>query len=92
MTTYDDDLYWPGDLVTRDGTDLHEVIERTGYAAVVVRCVRAPKTSWIKVGETELNLSGRYQLVSSAGRKAPAPDVMDKLEEAETRTPRVKPV
>lgn len=51
-----------GDLVTRDGTDIHRVIEEDdGYGCIRVECVVAPKGGWIKVGETETNLAGRYQ-------------------------------
>lgn len=54
--------YGIGDLVTRDGSDVHRVIEEDdGYGCIRVECVVAPKSGWIKVGETELNLAGRYQ-------------------------------
>ncbi len=54
-----------GDLVTRDGSDVHRVTRADdGYGSITVVCVKAPKTGWIKVGETEDNLSGRYQFAA----------------------------
>jgi hypothetical protein len=50
-----------GDLVTRDGTDLHLVRDITddGFSAEFV-CVVAPETGWIREGESESNLCRRY--------------------------------
>lgn len=49
-----------GDIVSRDGTDRQEVIEVGEYGEIKVKCVKAPKTRWIKIGEVETNLSRRY--------------------------------
>lgn len=56
-----DPVFQKGDLVTRDGSDVHRVIEEDeGYGNITVLCIKAPVSGWIKVGETEQNLSGRY--------------------------------
>jgi len=49
-----------GDLLTRDGTDIQRVVEIIAYDAIVVECVRAPRSGWVEVGETETNLVRRY--------------------------------
>lgn len=55
-----------GDMVTRDGTDIHRVTrEDDGYGCIRVECVVAPKSGWTKVGDTEDNLAGRYSLVTT---------------------------
>lgn len=51
-----------GEVVTRDGTDRHIVIEIGDYNDITVECIRAPKTGWCKIGEKETNLAGRYIL------------------------------
>lgn len=53
-----------GDIVTRDGSDLHLVAALTddGFSGEFL-CVRAPDTGWIAVGETESNLARRYRFV-----------------------------
>jgi len=58
-----------GDLVTRDGSDLHLVVDLTedGYSGDFI-CVQAPTLGWIEVGETESNLARRYSFV-----RTPAP-------------------
>ena len=58
-----------GDLVTRDGSDLHLVTYLTedGFSGDFL-CVQAPNTGWIAVGETESNLARRYSFV-----RTPAP-------------------
>jgi hypothetical protein len=56
-----DDIFEVGDLVTRDGTDVHRVVEVGDYNDITVVCVRAPSRGWCKVGDKELNLAGRYQ-------------------------------
>jgi hypothetical protein len=63
-----------GDLVSRDGTDLQEVIETNEEDApdyppdlITVRCIRAPMDGWCTVGEEESNLARRYNLVARAG-------------------------
>lgn len=56
--------YEPGDLVTRDGSDLH-VIESIDYDYMImtVRCIKEPDDKWIEFDETEDNLIRRYTLV-----------------------------
>lgn len=62
-----------GDLVTRDGTDVHRVIEDVGYGAIKVVCVKAPRSRWCQVGDEELNLAGRYQFAGAVIEANPAP-------------------
>ena len=67
-----------GDLVTRDGTDIHRVIEaewENGYAPdlITVECIKEPLgfldddgsrgEPWTRVGEKEQNLARRYRHV-----------------------------
>ena len=55
-----------GDIVTRDGSDEHEVIiADDGFNVIRVRCIKAPEMPWAVVGDEEDNLSRRYQLVRS---------------------------
>jgi hypothetical protein len=59
-----------GELVTRDGTDVHEVVDvDDGLGGIVVRCVTAPKSRWTEVGDIENNLASRYLRVSQKGQK-----------------------
>lgn len=54
-----------GNVVTRDGTDRHVVVAIDyDWGTLVVECITAPKTKWIKKGERESNLISRYKLVS----------------------------
>ena len=64
-----DDDFALGDLVTRDGSDLHLVtyLCEDGYSGEFL-CVQPPTTGWIEVGETESNLARRYGFV-----RTPAP-------------------
>lgn len=56
-----------GDFVTRDGSDVHVVEsiddDDSAYDTFTVRCVKAPASGWIDVGETEFNLMRRYRKV-----------------------------
>ena len=56
-----------GDFVTRDGTDIHEVVsidsQDPGFGCF--RCVKEPKSGWIKIGEIEQNLTERYSLIKN---------------------------
>lgn len=58
-----------GDVVTRDGSDLHLVTYLTedGFSGDFL-CIRAPATGWIEVGETESNLARRYSFVRLLGQ------------------------
>jgi len=65
MKTHDEDNFRVGELVTRDGTDIHRVTKADeGYGSVEVVCVKAPATGWCKVGDVESNLGARYQRVA----------------------------
>lgn len=55
-----------GDLVTRDGTDVHFIDSHNGCDIyepdmLEVVCIIEPENKWIKVGEKESNLARRYQ-------------------------------
>ncbi|MFF9550869.1 hypothetical protein [Methylobacterium fujisawaense] len=57
-----------GDLVTRDGTDIHRVVSHNGspgYApdGFTVVCVKAPPDGWTEVGEEEFNTCSRYDWI-----------------------------
>jgi hypothetical protein len=57
-----------GDLVTRDGTDIHRVVEHNGSEgyppdAFTVVCVKAPADGWCEVGDEEFNVCRRYEWV-----------------------------
>ena len=52
-----------GDIVTRSGDDRHVVTEIGAYNNMTVRCTVAPASGWCKVGDTEDNLQGRYEMV-----------------------------
>lgn len=55
-----------GDIVSRDGTDEHEIIDIDyGYMCMTVKCIKEPKIKWIKKGETEFNLMRRYSFKRS---------------------------
>ena len=59
--------YWifhVGDLVTRDGTDVHQVIDAGNGQLITVECVKAPADGWCAVGEREDNLARRYEFAS----------------------------
>lgn len=53
-----------GDFCSRDGTDVHEVIQLSddGFSGTF-RCIVAPTAKWISVGEEEFNITGRYERV-----------------------------
>jgi hypothetical protein len=70
-----------GDLVTRDGTDIQRVIVVGDYNDITVECIRAPDSGWMKVGETELNLAGRYQRVDVVERKVTPEEIITELKE-----------
>ena len=61
----DDDLshLWKvGDIVTRDGTDEHEIVGiREGMLDLV--CIKEPNAKWTTVGEHDSNLTRRYSFV-----------------------------
>lgn len=73
-----DDWFVAGDIVSRDGTDEHIVIETFGEGEfapiqIHVECIKEPLgypnedgsvgEPWTRLGEREWNLSRRYQLI-----------------------------
>lgn len=53
-----------GDIVTRDGSDEHEVMEtEPGYGFIKVRCTKRPASGWCEVGDIEDNVMRRYTFV-----------------------------
>jgi len=53
-----------GDIVSRDGSDRHEVIiGEDGFGQIRVRCIKAPEMPWAKINDVEDNLARRYQLI-----------------------------
>lgn len=66
MLTNDDlsHLWRVGDIVTRDGTDEHEIVginESRDLLDLV--CIKEPADKWIAVGERDSNLTRRYSFV-----------------------------
>lgn len=58
-----------GDIVTRDGTDEHEVIQiLPGDNCMTVRCIKPPDSGWASVGDEEFNLIRRYDFVRRSKR------------------------
>ena len=56
-----------GDIVSRDGTDEHEIEEIIDDGSLLtVRCIKAPQSNWTWVGDTHSNTSWRYTLVRKA--------------------------
>lgn len=54
-----------GELVTRDGSDVQQVVEvDQGYGSIMVECLKAPDSGWCKVGEREHNMAGRYTRIA----------------------------
>jgi hypothetical protein len=74
--------FQPGDLVTRDGTDVHRVISTNGddrHAPdmIEVECIKEPlgflqedgvtrDPPWAKIGQREHNLARRYSYAGEA--------------------------
>ncbi len=62
--------FFVGDIVSRDGSDLHRVIEIVTEDLIVVECIREPEgwlnddgtrdEPWCRLGEIERNLTRRY--------------------------------
>lgn len=57
--------YWQlGDIVSRDGSDEHEILEISETRDVIlVRCIKAPSDGWCEVGEEERNATRRYHFI-----------------------------
>jgi hypothetical protein len=54
-----------GDLVSRDGTDVHRVLYVNEPGDMIeVECIEPPASGWCKVGEHEYNVPWRYCLVA----------------------------
>lgn len=64
MLTNDDlsHLWRVGDIVTRDGTDEHEIVG-IGEDMLDLICIKEPDDKWIAVGERDSNLIRRYSFV-----------------------------
>ncbi|MEE7463631.1 hypothetical protein MFUR16E_21555 [Methylobacterium fujisawaense] len=65
---YGNRFFEVGDLVTRDGTDIHRVVSHNGSPGhapdgFTVVCVKAPAGGWTEVGEEEFNVCRRYEWV-----------------------------
>lgn len=60
---YREGEFQPGDLVTRDDTDVHRVVRTMPHDLIEVVCVRAPRDGWCKIGDTAINLADRYDHV-----------------------------
>lgn len=61
-------FYEVGDLVTRDGTDVHRVVDHNGSEGhapdgMTVVCIKAPSEPWTEVCEEEFNVCRRYDPV-----------------------------
>ena len=58
-----------GDFCTRDGSDIHKILEITGFESAELLCVKEPAIRegetkpWTTIGEIEHNLLGRYSPV-----------------------------
>jgi len=58
------DVFKVGDIVTRDGSDRHEVIAaEDDFRTIKVKCIKAPDMPWAKIGDEEDNLARRYSLI-----------------------------
>lgn len=65
---YGNRFYEVGDLVTRDSTDVHRVVDHNGSDGhapdgMTVVCIKAPSQPWTEVGEEEFNTCRRYSPV-----------------------------
>ncbi len=62
--------YGVGDLVTRDGTDLHlvEWVSKDWFDGEF-RCVQAPALGWTVKGTVESNLTRRYSFVKTPSQE-----------------------
>jgi hypothetical protein len=65
---YGNRFFEVGDLITRDGTDIHRVVDHNGSDGyppdgMTVVCVKAPSEPWTQVGEEEFNVCRRYKWV-----------------------------
>ncbi len=69
-------MFKVGDLVSRDGTDVHRIIAVNGAGDLIdVECIREPlgylnddgsrDTPWTRLGETEIGLASRYDHVGA---------------------------
>lgn len=69
MDAYGNRFFEVGDLVTRDGTDIHRVVEHNGSPGhapdgFTVVCVSPPADGWCEVGDEEFNICRRYEWVT----------------------------
>lgn len=61
--------YCVGDYATRDGTDV-QLVTRTSAHFADFKCIKAPRTGWIEVGEVEHNMMRRYSPLSADEARA----------------------
>lgn len=58
---HDHKMFRVGDIVTRDGSDLQRIDAINDARDLIdVTCIRAPRSGWCVVGETESNIARRY--------------------------------
>lgn len=68
MDAHGNRFFEVGDLVTRDGTDIHRVVSHNGSPGhapdgFTVVCVKAPADGWTEVGEEEFNFRRWYEWI-----------------------------
>lgn len=63
IETRDECAFTAGDYVTRDGTDIHFVLEHNDDLVKVV-CIVSPSQDWTKPGQVEDNLTRRYSRIN----------------------------
>lgn len=66
--------FQPGDLVTRDGSDVQRVIRMIADDTIEIECVKASAHGWCRIGEREINMARRYEFAGDVvdGRSDPA--------------------
>ncbi|MDP4021096.1 hypothetical protein Q8W71_00535 [Methylobacterium sp. NEAU 140] len=82
MDAYGNRFFEVGDLVTRDGTDIHRVVEHNGSPGrapdgFTVVCVSPPEDGWCEVGDVEFNICRRYEWVTDPVAGNPASPNLD---------------
>jgi hypothetical protein len=87
-----------GDLVTRDGTDVHRVVDMNEHGDLMeVECVKEPAgfrnedgtraEPWVRVGEREWNLPRRYEHAGEIIDAVPVKDAAIRLQAPAAHTP-----
>lgn len=58
--------FYDGDTVTRDGTDIHIVMNMSADRLFAdFKCIKSPDTAWCQVDDIEHNLCRRYEKVDA---------------------------